>query len=471
MNTHRFTTTSILAASVLLGGCASLDASRELDAAASASRRVTGSIDPADAWALPVQGESPAWDGTEPLTYDAAVAVALQGDPALRKALSIIVERRAMYVQQGLPPNPTIAFGIGTAVDGMTGAPMLVKGMQMLSWLWKNPHRVAAAEAALRASVYEAADLCVIIMARTRTQVATVLASQRTLTFDEEHLEITDHTVRLVRSLVEQGELAELDLDRAVVEQQVARASVVNARHALEEARLELLATMGRPTASTEWVAVGDLPPNWKIPDEEAALLHLADTGRLDVAAAHESVIAAQADLGLADTKRFPEVAFTLAYQQNFGTREALVPGGSLTLPILDNGGPAIAMQSARLDKAMLDLLAARETAQREVRTSLNRYRDALGQTTIIREGQLAPARAAHRRSDLAYEHGETTLNTVLDTQRDLIRIERSLVAQELKTMQAMCSLRRAVGGSFDAESDAVPELVIQKQPNEEPSS
>ena len=112
----------LLSMLVVITGCASLDADRELELAAITSNRITGSLSAQEAWKLPVQGESPVWDGLEPLTYDAAVGVALQGDPSLRSALAVIVERRAQYVQEGLPPNPTVAFGLGIAVDGMAGA-------------------------------------------------------------------------------------------------------------------------------------------------------------------------------------------------------------------------------------------------------------------------------------------------------------------------------------------------------------
>jgi outer membrane protein TolC len=458
---HAFHTTT-LTALLLCAGCASLDASQELDLAAQTASRVGGSMTPAEAWTLPIEGESPAWNGIDPLTYDDAVAVALQGDPELRRALAVIVERRAQYVQQGLPPNPTVAFGIGTAVDGLSGAPLFVQGMQMLSWIWKNPYRVTAAEAELRASIYTAAERCVDVVARTRTQLASVIAAQRMLALEQQYVEITQQTVELVRSMQEAGELALLDLDRAVVDHEDAVSAMVASEHALQNARLELLGTMGRPTANTDWIAEGDLPPNWDIPTEEDELLALAATGRLDVAAQSEQVHRIEAELGLAETRRFPEVGFTLRYQKNTSGRESVIPGASITLPILDNGDPAVAMQMAKLKQAELELLAAIETAQRQVRIGLNQYLDARIRTDIIRNRQLDAAIAAQTRSDAAYGEGEVDLNTLLMTQRQRIAVERSLVEQEFRTMQAMCELRRAVGGSFDPMLDAVPEIDIK---------
>ena len=67
------------------------------------------------------------------------------------------------------------------------------------------------------------------------------------------------------------------------------------------------------------------------------------------------------AELGLAETRRFPDVGFTLRYQDNSSGRESVIPGASVTLPILDNGDPAVAMQMAKLKQVELELLAAIE--------------------------------------------------------------------------------------------------------------
>ena len=57
------------------------------------------------------------------------MAVALQANAPLRKSLALIHARRADFAQAGLPPNPTVGFGIGAAVDGLAGAPAMVQGM------------------------------------------------------------------------------------------------------------------------------------------------------------------------------------------------------------------------------------------------------------------------------------------------------------------------------------------------------
>ena len=140
------------------------------------------------------------------LTYDNAVAVALQSNPRLRRthwpSSASAVPTSPKPACRRTPPSDSAS---APQIDGMSGAPAMVQGMQMLSWLWKNPHRVDAAEAELKAAVFSAAETCVDLMARTRTQVAAVLAGQQLLAFDQEHAAIAEHTLTLVRQQVRSG--------------------------------------------------------------------------------------------------------------------------------------------------------------------------------------------------------------------------------------------------------------------------
>lgn len=152
---------------------------------------------------------------------------------------------------------------------------------------------------------------------------------------------------------------------------------------------------MGIPNASIDWKAIGFLPPKWKIPTDEAALLTLARDNRLDVAAALEKVNMIEASLGLAKMKRLPDVSLNVAFQKNFNDREAILTGFSFSLPIFDNGDPAVAMEMAKRTQARMALLSLSEMAQREVLTSYNRLLEARSQMEIINTTQLEAALSA----------------------------------------------------------------------------
>jgi hypothetical protein len=134
----RYTPTVFI--SLMLAGCSSLDATDNISQTARlASTRVDSPA--AKAWSRPIEERSIAWDGTTALRADAALLVAIQNNPPLRISLSKIVERRADYVQSELLPNPTIGFGIGFAVDGLSGAPAMAQGLQATPYPW--PQRLA----------------------------------------------------------------------------------------------------------------------------------------------------------------------------------------------------------------------------------------------------------------------------------------------------------------------------------------
>ena len=179
------------------------------------------------------------------------------------------------------------------------------------------------------------------------------------------------------------------------------------------------------------------------------------------MAAALENVRKIEAEPGRPDTSRTGS-GIHVGLRENMSGREYLMPGGSITLPILDNGEPAIAIQKARLNKPHGTSGSQRNGPARSQTTS-TRLMDARRQASSV--GQLDAAIRAQERSDSAYAEGEVDLNTLLLTQRQRIEVERALVKMQFETMQAMCMLRQAVGGSFEMEEDLIPIIEIQARP------
>ena len=459
---------SILSVSLLsASGCTHIDAQPHLREAATLSSRVTGDADPQQAWSLPVDGESPAWDGVAPLTAEAAVAVALQSDPQLRAELALICAATADMVHASLPPNPTISFGVGSAIDNMTGAPAMVQGMQVLSWLWTNPWRVQAAEARLQKAIFSAAERCVRHLNDTRELVATVAAGQQTLMLNRQHAQLAHRTAELVREQVNVGELPLLDLGRARLDAEQAQAAAIASDYALLEAKLELLHAMGRAETGVQWVITSPVIPDWPVPTREIDLLDLATTERLDVAAAAQDVIAAMSAAGLARTEQIPELSVMLTWQRNSSDRRALVPGAAVTLPILDDGTAAMMTASAQLEAARMTLLATQENALLEIRNLYSEMLNARAQINSLQEVQLEAAVLNQERTLAAWQAGEIDLTTLLDTQRRRIAVEQALVTQELALARAMCALRTAVGGSFEPAANTINSAKLKSSDRE----
>jgi len=401
---------------MLLAGCASLDPHENLDAAASlASLRIDAAA--ATAWQQPVDMPSTAWNGRDPLHADVALAVAIQNNPTLRIALVTIAERRADFVQAGLLPNPTISLGIGVAIDGLAGAPALVQGLQALTWLWTRPDRIAAADADLQAAVLAAAE-------------------------KTEYVEVTESTLRIIHARRAAGEAAWLDVDRAEVDVQSATTALIAATRQTEQAKLALLETMGWPGHTLGWSAAEPTAAVTPSTGSDLALLELAAQAAL--------IQRHVATRSLAGTKRLPEVRFTFGWQRSFADRRAVMPGAQITIPILDDGSPAIAKAQAQLEQARLAWIAAANSIEYDVRDTASRWRQTAAQSLITERNLLPAATAALRRSQSAYAEGVIDLTVLLLAQEQHIAAQRTLVHQRLAEAQALIQLRRAVGGTFE---------------------
>lgn len=448
---------------LVLTGCASLDPSADIQQAAMQS---TARVD-ADVtaiWSDPVDAPSTAWDGVSPLTIERATAVALQNEPELRLALARIAERRADVGQAEVLPNPSIGFGIGIATDGLSGSPALVQGLQALTWLWTRPTRIAATEAALQQAILQAASDTIDLAARVATSHAEVRTGQSMVALDEETVWIYEQTLALVQRRMQVGEASELDIDRAEVDVQTARSHLVEAKRKLEQAKLSLLLLIGWPGHDTTWQAA---PSKVLMPPQEQHdvwLCELAARQRLDLAAAQAAVEKEVEGLRLAGTKRLPEVRFTFGWQRSFMDRQAVMPGASLTIPIFDNGSPAIAKATAKIEIARMQWLDLANHIEFSVRDAASKWRQAAAQAAITETGILQAAADALARSRAAYREGVIDLTVLLLAQEQLVAAKHTLITQQLMEASSLIELRRAVGGSFQVLPEVMSEVALAKE-------
>ena len=452
-----------LAIPLLLAGCSTLDPAGDINRAASLTMSRVGP-DAAAVWQQPVDQPSTAWNGMSPLTADAALIVSLQNEPELRMLLAEIAQRRVDLVQSELLPNPTVGFGVGIATVGLSGAPAIVQGLQALTWLWTRPDRIAIAEAGLQQSILAAASGAVDLTAKIATDHARVLAAQELASLDEQNLAITEQTLDIVGRRLDVGEAAELDLDRAELDMQSARTAVIASIRALEQAKLTLLLDMGWPSHDTGWTAaepVGAMPPR---DGRDDALCELAVLQRLDLAAAQATVERELAGLALAGTKRLPEVRFTFGWQRNFMDRKAVMPGASLTIPIFDDGGPAIARASATLEAARLAWLDLANHVQYSVRDAGSKWRQASEESRVTALQLLPAVERAVSRSRAAYAEGVVDLTVLLLAQERHIAAQRTMVAQRLSEAESLIELRRAVGGTFEHVEDGIAASTTERE-------
>jgi multidrug efflux system outer membrane protein len=266
-------------------------------------------------------------------------------------------------------------------------------------------------------------------------------------------------TLNLTERRYRAGDVAELDVARAQTEV----ASTESELLALDRRRAELehaLAVLVGTVASDFALPVAE----WKtaLPVIPAGVPGTVLTRRPDVAAARETMLAAQARVGVAQLAWFPDVTLTGAggfASSDIGellkwSARAWGIGALLSLPIFDGGRREAGVQNARGE---LDVSVARYREQ--VFVAFKDVEDQLAALRWLADQSEAQARAvasssrATALSDIRYRNGLVSQLDLLDAQRSEFRNRREALQVRSGQYQATVGLVRALGGGWETPS------------------
>jgi outer membrane protein TolC len=462
---YLLTSTSGLTLTIVLSGCITADPSSDYDQTALLANDRTGStISLEDAWSNPFEERSDAWDGIAGLSLEDSIAVALTNDPALRRQLALVARKRAQLAQASLPPNPRIAFQVGSVIDGAGGAPAMVQVLEQLTWIWTMGDRIDRQDEELQAMILDAARTTVVRAAQVREAYAEAAYDRDIILLRNDYVKTTRTTLDLVSALVEAGEVPEVNRERAAIDHHVAEAALANSIRQLRQEKLELLRLMGWPGHSTSWELSSPLiqGPDFEIPTESQIVRRALEV-RLDIAAAQRLVRAAEAELRLAGWSRFPDVEYRVNWNRNFGMRTAIFNGGLISLPILDNGYARIADAFARLETASLDSAILRQDVILEARTALNSWFQAEEQLQLFDQTLVMEAERVVESSELEFKAGSVDSTELLLTQQQMIQQQLEMLLHMRQSSIAWIGLETSVGGSFEIPLEE-PEVHVEKK-------
>ena len=186
---------------------------------------------------------------------------------------------------------------------------------------------------------------------------------------------------------------------------------------------------------------------------------------RPDIRAAEASLIAANANVGVAKARFFP----TFNLSAMIGTEALNVSdlfqpytkieqaGGSITAPILDFGRINAQYRSAKAQKAEAEI-QYRQT----VRQAFQDVRNALDEVKYSRErfkqvqNQVDSYRETLKLANLRYQVGQTNYFDVLDAQRNLFSSQLNLAQAIADRFTATADLYKALGGGWTENSDSL---------------
>jgi outer membrane protein, multidrug efflux system len=276
-----------------------------------------------------------------------------------------------------------------------------------------------------------------------RSLVRTTLGAYR------ETLALTDRRWRA-------GDVAELDVARAATEVAVTESELL----ALDRRRTELehgLAVLLGETPSQ--FSLADAEWNSVLPAIPAGVPSTVLTRRPDVSAAQNTMLAAQARVGVAKAAYFPNVALTasggyastdLSDLLQWSSRAWLI-GAVASLPIFDGGRRKAGIEgtSAQLDGAVAQY-------REQVLVAFKDVEDQLAALRLLTEQAEAQGRAvasASRSTALSgarYRAGYVSQLELLDAQRSELRNRREALQVRSARYQSTVALVRALGGSWE---------------------
>ncbi len=312
----------------------------------------------------------------------------------------------------------------------------------------------AALDAQAREGLLQSARLLV------QAQVAQTYLALRALDAERSLVRSTVGAYRETLTLTERrwraGDVAELDVARASTEVAATESDALaldrqraGLEHALAVLLGEVVSSFSLPVA--EW--------NSALPVIPAGLPSTLLTRRPDVSAAQQTMLAAQARVGVAKAAYFPRVALTgtagyastdISDLFEWSSRAWLL-GAIASLPVFDGGRRKAGIESAA---AQLEGEVARYREQ--ILVAFKDVEDELASLRLLSEQAEAQGRAVQSSSrstalsDVRYRSGYVSQLDLLDAQRSELRNRRQALQVRSAQYQSTVALVRALGGGWN---------------------
>ncbi len=387
----------------------------------------------------------------------------LSGNLDIRKALAVISETRAYFVQSRADRFPSLSL------QGEVRRHRILPGIESDVYNLSLP---ASFEIDLWGRLTRAEEAALASLAKTeenaRIIAQTIVSEAITLYFQIESLErriqITTQSIENYRrnlSFIERryegGLISILDLKQARRALAQAKAILPSLRQdiGIKQQKLAVLSGQYPETRSarTQPENYFNLPA--LVPSGLPSDLLLR---RPDIRAAEATLQALNAKIGVAKASRFPRITLTGTFGYSSSELDRLfMPGSSLwniafgaLQPIFDAGRLKAGQRAAeaQFQQGMADYAKTVLTAFSEVESALLTRKEQMERRERMLDF-LSEARSTQKVAENRYERGLVDYLTVLDAQQARFQAEESLVLVELAILSNRVTLHRALGGGW----------------------
>jgi outer membrane protein, heavy metal efflux system len=388
-------------------------------------------------------------DSMRTFELDEILTLALERNPAIAGARSLIEQNEGRQIQAGAYPNPTI--GVQTA-SGRARDPSVGKGLiedavtaeQTVEWPGMRAARQDAAAAGLASATVGLDEAKLNLIAEVKGTFYELLLAERTVDLLQQNLEIVQEVARIVRARVRSGEGPQFEAVKADVEVLKAKQEMTKAKNAI---RVKLVAL--------DTLTSGALGARYKVQGDFRSLRDHLDPERLAArdlsqhpVIKRQGKLVEQAEFTVTKERqgRVPNVTLFGGYAREIG-REAVIGGVSLPVPVWyrQQGHIASALGAQRKEEA--ELVRARNELTRAINQHAREAETAQEQILVYEEGLIKQAQEALRIAQLSFRQGASSLLDVLDAQRVQRQITVDYNQARFELSLALTRFERAVGG------------------------
>ncbi len=355
-----------------------------------------------------------------------------------------------------------------------------------ISWeadVWGRFRRqVESASAQLDASLASYDGVLVSLIASVAQNYLLLRTAEARLAVARHNVELQEESVRITEAKLEAGATSALDVEQAKTLLFSTRLTVPPLEASVQQFRNSLAVLLGRPPADLPEILLDSRP----IPEVEADLAVGMPQDlvrrRPDIRVAERQLAAQSAQIGVAITELYPQ--FTLG--GSIGTTAETILGqdtGDLFSSGTSRWGLSagfdwklfnygrlrnnVRFQDALFQQLLEDYRQTVLQAQAEVENAIVAYLRSVQQLTESRRAASAAASAAEL-SQIQYEDGLITYNTVITTLQALATQQDQLAATAGTVTTNLVEVYRSLGGGWELRPSADPVELLPEETRDE---
>ncbi|HEU4582445.1 MAG TPA: TolC family protein [Polyangiaceae bacterium] len=385
--------------------------------------------------------------GTEPLTLDSAVRIALWNNRELRAQLLALGVARGQLVQASVLPNLDFEAELLLPTERSGNRKWSLGAGFSLSDLILRGGRKGVAEEELSSARIEAAGATLDLAYQVRLAYYDFQAASQELTLLRTAHDAYAASVEAAQALHDAGNVTDLDLSTQQSAEQGAQLQLEQAEADAVDLRERLNVLLGLFGRDTGWRIQGPLPEPTAAIGPLERLETRAIQASLELAAARSTLLAAQRRFGAVQAEGWLPRLHVEARAENDGEYWQVGPALSGSLPLFDRQqGSAVSIRaqrdqlSERLDGAAITIRAATRAARAKALSAEQRVRRYREQLLPLRERIVA-------QTLLEYNAMQVGVFQLLEARREQLDAQRAYVATLREYWRARATLEQLLAG------------------------